>query len=67
MVTAPEEEELLTVLKTNGLLFAGSGSKIRQFDVPLSKFDLAVSVLRTNHLVRDGIFMLNTNKDIRVH
>ena len=67
MDMATEQAELLAVLKTNGLLFAGGGSKIWQFDVPLSKFDLAMSILRTNRLVRDNIFMLNTNKNIRVH
>ena len=55
------------VLKTNGLLIAGRGSRIWQFDVPLSKFELAVSILRTNRLVRDNIFELNTNKNFRVH
>ena len=65
MDMASEHAELLMVLKTNGLLIAGSGSRIWQFDVPLSKFDLAVSILRTNRLVRDNIFELNTNKNFR--
>jgi len=67
MEMASEQTQLLTVLKTNGLLFSGAGSRIWEFDVSLSKHDLAVSILRTNRLVRDGIFMLNTNKNIRVH
>lgn len=65
MDMASEQAELLIVLKTNGILFAGGGSRIWQFDVPLSKFDLAVSILRTNRLVKDHIFMLNTNKSYR--
>ncbi len=65
MDMASEHAELLIVLKTNGLLIAGGGSRIWQFDVPLSKFDLAVSILRTNRLVRDNIFELNTNKSYR--
>ena len=35
--------------------------------VDRSKFDRAVSILRTNHLVRDNIFTLNTNKSIKAH
>ena len=65
MEMASEQAELLMVLKTNGLLIAGGGSRIWQFDVPLSKFDLAVSILRTNRLVRDNIFELNTNRNFR--
>ena len=64
---APEQRELVALLRTNSIEFAGNGSKIVEVDVPASKFDLAVSILRTNRLVKDHIFMLNTNKGIKAH
>ena len=67
MDMASEQRELVQLLRTNGIEFGGGGSKICQFDVPAGKFDLAVSILRTNHLVMDGVFLLNTNKGVEAH
>ena len=59
---ASEQRELFSLLTTNGIKLGGLGSKIWQIDVPASKFDLAVRILRTNRLVRDNIFVLYTNE-----
>ena len=62
-----EQRELVHLLKTNRIEFAGNGSKIVEVNVPASKFDLAVSILRTNRLVTDNVFLLNTNRGIEAH
>lgn len=55
------QASLVGLLKSNQIAYSAGGSKVVEVDVPASKLDLAVALLRTNPLVLDGHFLLYTN------
>ena len=56
-----EQEQLVILLKANGIPFSGAGSKVYEIDVPKSRLGQAVRILQTNRLVIERKFVLATN------